>query len=341
MMSTKLSPRERAALASQSMSAATVAQNKSADVAPRPSSIAIGLGMAGQSGRVKELEAQLNAVRSEVNTWNGSLPTKKIPPGCIRPSKWANRHSDGFDSKEFKSLKDEIESQGGNVQPIKVRPIPGSEPAEYEIVFGHRRHRACFELGIEVLAIIESVDDVTLFAEMDRENRQRENLRPYEQGLMYKRAMDEGLFPSQRKAAETLGVPLSNFSTSISIASIPEKVLAAFESPLDIQYRWASDMNAALEKDPDLVIARAMEISNERSTGTTISSQEAFRRLCGLQQGPDEKGVHVVKHAGKAAFKVSVSKNKVGIELPTLTKAALSKLEKAILELLKAEGVLR
>lgn len=344
-MVTRLSPREKAAMATQSMAAAAPSPSQQpSEVLSRSNSISIGLGMAGQSGKVKELEKELIDAKSELgrerDTWSGSHPTKRISPKLIHPSKWANRHQDSFSSVEFVDLKDEIQSQGGNVQPIKVRPIVGVEPAEYEIVFGHRRHRACLELGIDVLALVESITDEALFVEMDRENRQRADLRPYEQGLMYKRALDDGLFASQRKAAEKLGVTVSLVSTSIAIAELPKQVLDAFQSPLDIQHRWAAKLNEALSA-PDLVIARANDISRERSAGATVTSQEAFGRLCGLQFGSNEKSVHVVKHAGKLAFKVSVSKDKVGIELPALSKNALSKLEKVILESLKEEGVLR
>ena len=175
-MVTKLSPREKAALATQMMNKAVAPSPAPTSTTEAPfrqiNSVQIGLAMAGQGGRVAELEKQLHeteksadAVRADlvaVNAeWQGVLPSKRL------------------------ALKSEMESAGGNVQAIKVRPIPGTEPQEYEIVFGHRRHRACLDLGLEVLATIESIDDKELFKEMDRENRQRADLRPYEQGLMY------------------------------------------------------------------------------------------------------------------------------------------------------------
>ena len=67
----------------------------------------------------------------------------------IKPSKWANRHEASFLTAEFEELKAEIAAAGGNVQPIKVRPVEvlnGSTPSTdttYELIFGHRRHRAC------------------------------------------------------------------------------------------------------------------------------------------------------------------------------------------------------
>ncbi|MFD2274834.1 ParB N-terminal domain-containing protein [Undibacterium arcticum] len=87
-----------------------------------------------------------------------------------RRQKWANRISDSFTSADFLALKEEITQAGGNVQPIKVRPLVGVAD-RYEIVFGHRRHRACLEAGLPVLCLIEAVSDQELFKEMDREKQ--------------------------------------------------------------------------------------------------------------------------------------------------------------------------
>jgi ParB family chromosome partitioning protein len=92
------------------------------------------------------------------------------------------------------------------LQAIKVRPLkPGGE-FKYEVVFGHRRHRACLELGLPVLAVVDNLGGVELFVQMDRENRSRKNLSAWEQGMMYLRALENGLFPSNRQLAEKVGV---------------------------------------------------------------------------------------------------------------------------------------
>jgi ParB family chromosome partitioning protein len=353
-MATKMSPRERAALATQMM-------NKASTPSPAPlsepparqvNSVQIGLAMAGQGGKVAELEkklleseesvrfaqANLSAVNAE---WQGVLPAKKLDPRRIKPSHWANRHNDSFASIEFEEFKQEIQSQGGNVQPIKVRPIVHSETGEFEVVFGHRRHRACLELGIDVLAVVESITDQALFQEMDRENRLRADLRPYEQGLMYKRALDEKLFPSLSKLAESIGAQKSNVSTAITIASLPDAVLNAFASPLDIQYRWGGPLAEIFSTDPDLVLSRSIALAQQRSSGVTVQATEVFKALVGTGTDGSKTASHVVEHAGKPAFTVSISKKKVSIELPRMSKTVLAKLEKAILKSLEAEGVLR
>jgi ParB family chromosome partitioning protein len=90
-----------------------------------------------------------------------------------------------FSGPEFAALKAEIASAGRNVQPIKVRPPSGGKEkgCEFEVACGNRRHRACLELGLPIAAVVESLTDAELFAEMNREDREREDLTPWEQGV--------------------------------------------------------------------------------------------------------------------------------------------------------------
>jgi hypothetical protein len=63
---------------------------------------------------------------------------------------------------------------------------------------------------------------------MERENRGRKNLSAWEQGCMYRKALDEGLYPSLRKLAEAVKVDVSLVSKSLALARLPESVVAAF-----------------------------------------------------------------------------------------------------------------
>jgi ParB family chromosome partitioning protein len=224
---------------------------------------------------INEANAKISSLEEKLAEFKGSDVARKLDPKTIRSSHWANRNEDSFLTKEFESLKAEIESAGGNVQPIKVRPIP-EHVGEYEIIFGHRRHRACLALGLDVLALIEELTDADLFAQMDRENRQRADLRPYEQGVMYAKALDEGLFSSNRKLAESLGVDVGGVGKLLALARLPSDVLKAFESPLDIQFQWGAVLSAAVQKDPELVLNRAREIGK---TSPKPKATEVFHTL--------------------------------------------------------------
>lgn len=225
-----------------------------------------------QKSEVHALNAKL---QEKVSAFKDAAPTRKINPNLIVRSKWSNRHEESFSDSEFLLLKADIESADGNVQPIKVRRISGDDE-KYEIVFGHRRHQACLELGIPVLAMIDAVSDQDLFIEMDRENRQRKDLRPYEQGLMYKKVLDEGLFPSAKKLAASVGADVGSLGRALALARLPDEVLQAFNSPLDIHLRWSSDLTQALQKDPELVFVIAKKLQQE---SPKLPAKQVFEQL--------------------------------------------------------------
>ena len=243
--------------------------------------------------RVQELQDQLKE-------FEGTIPVKLLDPTKVRASKWANRHNTSFNSAEFFALKAEIETAGVNVQPIRVRPL-ADVPDEFEIVFGHRRHQACLQLGISVSAIVEKANDKELFQAMDRENRTREDLSPYEQGEMYRRALDEGLYPSLRSLASELGVDPGNASKAIAIARLPSEILAAFESPTYLQYRWGQELTAAMQKDPEGVMLRAKAI---RFSAKQLPPAEALERLLGKSK-PTKPEVKEFKLKGRAVGNIS------------------------------------
>ena len=228
------------------------------------------------------LRTKLEEASNDLRQWEGAKAGRLLDPAGVRRSRWANRHQAGLQGAGYELLKQDVASAGGNVQPIKVRRI-GDEVFEYEIVFGHRRHQACLELGLPVLALIDNLSDTDLFVEMDRENRARKDLSPYEQGTMYRRALEEGLFPSNRKLAEAVGADLSAVGKALALASLPQPVLDAFSSPVDLQYRWAKPLVDALESDRDTVLERAAAL---KSMPVKPPARTVFGQLIGAAPSP-------------------------------------------------------
>jgi ParB family chromosome partitioning protein len=233
---------------------------------------------------------------------------RRIDPTLVGRSQWANRMQDDAQTREFRELKASIQSAGGNVQPIKVRPVNPSlrdeGAVEFEIVFGHRRHQACLELGVPVNAIVVALDDVQLFSEMDRENRAHQPLSPFEQGLMFKLALEGRLFSSARRLAQDLGIDVSLVSKSIAIASLPAEVRSAFASPKDIQYRWARPLKNACTSAPEHTIETAKRLKDQNSSAS-ISPGRIFKLLvheAGLQVEPGT--LEVRGKRAHASFKI-------------------------------------
>jgi ParB family chromosome partitioning protein len=223
-----------------------------------------------------EVEGELARLRERLAHHEGSLPTRKIDADLIEPSRWANRHPASFLSPAFTRLKADIEHAGGNVQPVLVRPREGA-PDRYELIFGHRRHRACQDLKLPVLAAIwtEPLSDAALFAFMERENRERANLSPYEQGRTYQRALEDQLYPSLRRLAEALGVSHTWVRKALEVAQLPQALVECFVSPLEIQHRHAEALTAAMERDRRGVLRRAERLRGQRLPASQVVAQLA------------------------------------------------------------------
>jgi ParB family chromosome partitioning protein len=251
------------------------------------------------------MQAELDDVRRRLERFDGTMPTIRVDPRSVRSTRWANRHESAFATPAFERLKASIEQAGCNSQPILVRQ---AEPDVYEVAFGHRRHRACLELGLPLLAVVWNgpMSDIDLFLSMDRENREREDPSAYEQGVSYLAAIQGGLFPSQRRLAEALGISHTWVRKAILVAQLPAPIIQAFSSPLDVQPKHAQAILAALEAEPTLVLQRSAELCSQKQKrsaaqvveGLLGSSGEALtptdlviggRTVGTLRQGPRGK----------------------------------------------------
>lgn len=91
--------------------------------------------------------------------------------------------------------------QSGVLVPIAVRPTEGNR---YEIISGHRRIRACRELGIETVpAIVTPLDRDGAVIFMVDSNLQRESLLPSEKAFAYKMKLEA--LKHQGRTSDRLG----------------------------------------------------------------------------------------------------------------------------------------
>lgn len=323
-----------------------------AKVEAKPTQPRTGVGMLSRliTGAHADGEA-VAKLSKEVEDLKQRVGEQLIDPKTIALTRWADRHPDSFTSQAFADLKQEIASAGGNVQPVKVRPIRRSaaDPADgarFELVYGSRRTRACLELGLPVRAVIEeNIDDQSLYIQMQRENRGRSNLSAWEQGVSYHKALREGLFPSARRLAEQIGLDHSNVAKALRVAELPPEVVGAFRSPVDIQFRWAVGLDKAFQQSPEAVLATARALAGRiprpaaaevyRSLVEATAHKATTRRKSAVQTfslGDGKKGV--IRSARGGA---------ISIELPrgVLIQAQLDAFEAGLQKLLTELQTLR
>jgi len=142
-----------------------------------------------------------------------NLKIDKIVTNSNQPRKY-------FDNEKMSELKDSIKNSG-LLQPITVRKISNGK---YEIVAGERRYRACRELGMKSIPVIEmNVGDARGYELSVLENIQRENLNPIEEAESYLMLMEVYGY-TQEKLSEKLGKTRSSVSNKMRILKLPASV---------------------------------------------------------------------------------------------------------------------
>lgn len=229
------------------------------------------------------------------------------------------------------------EKDSGVLNPTGIAHVgdsPQSQNSLYEIVYGMRRHRCALELGLPVLALIEDeLTEQSLFVEMDRENRNREDLSAWEQGTMYARALQKGLFPSLRQLSAAIGIDHSNVSKAIAITQLPTEIVEAFGSPLNLQFKWSTGLKEAIQKDPEGVLERVAEIKTlsvalEESGQKPLKPPAIYEILISATSRKDQGAAMSVKPidivvAGEKEATLKIDKN--GRPVVTLMKPISSK----------------
>ena len=178
-----------------------------------------------------------------------NLKIDKIVTNSNQPRKY-------FDNGKMSELKDSIKNSG-LLQPITVRKISNGK---YEIVAGERRYRACRELGMESVPVIEmNVGDARGYELSVLENIQRENLNPIEEAESYLMLMEVYGY-TQEKLSEKLGKTRSSVSNKMRILKLPASVKEMVKKG-EISYGHARTLLSL--SDEKKIEAAAKEIINK------------------------------------------------------------------------------
>lgn len=135
----------------------------------------------------------------------------ELDPEEVDPSFLPDRLDVSDDT--FSSLKDAI-AENGQMSPILVRPNPGKS-GRYQVAFGHRRLKACFELGITVKAIVKELSDTALLIAQGQENSERTDLSFLERALFAKKLESQGF--GREVAMAALGIDKTELSRLIAV----------------------------------------------------------------------------------------------------------------------------
>jgi ParB family chromosome partitioning protein len=269
-----------------------------------------------------------------------------IDPKLARPSTLMNRHESSFQSQAYFDLVTSVKAAGGNEQPAFVRRLQDDPEHQFEIIAGLRRHRAALETGTLLKVAIEEVDDRRAYDIMSRENSARADLSPWEWGRHYLAGLAIHQC-NQKELAERVGMSEAHVHLALPIGMLPEEIVNAFPSPLDIQFAWGKPLTQAVAGARDRVIKRARELVAERSAAVAAgaafdSPREVFAKLIEVARrggrpkaSAEAAGKPRPIHVGKVRGLLAAKAGRTTLELKTVLPAEkLDRLEAFVKALL-------
>lgn len=136
----------------------------------------------------------------------------------ISPNPWQPRRD--FDEESLNVLASSIR-ENGLIQPVVVRK---KKDGTYELAAGERRWRAAKMAGLTVIPAISKEYDDRSMAEMALvENLQRKDLNPVDEGMAYRKLMDEyGL--TQENISKKVGKSRPYVANMVRLLDLPEEV---------------------------------------------------------------------------------------------------------------------
>jgi ParB family transcriptional regulator, chromosome partitioning protein len=268
----------------------------------------------------------------------------RLDPKRVRSTQFINRHERAFleSDPKFIELKDSFRLNGQE-QPIRVRAVANDPTADFEIVSGHRRHRAALALDAEIaggfplLALLDgkASESRDLVLKMYRENEERADLSAYEKGAMFRQWLASGVFAEQGQLAAAIGVSDATVTKYLQIAELPSSVVAAFADPRDIAVRWSHDLVKALRAQPAKVEEAAQRLANTSPrpdagavARALIASAEAARES---RNSPSRE--QAIKIDGRVALRLQRRDGRLTLKFYQLDKKAQREITEEILEL--------
>ncbi|MEH3084971.1 MAG: ParB/RepB/Spo0J family partition protein [Xylophilus ampelinus] len=212
-----------------------------------------------------------------------------LDPHLLRFSSDYNRDEASFETASFKELCRSIAAHGGNLQPIGViERVDDKGQSYHQVVFGELRVRACRHTQVQVRAMVLhsrcGLDSALLRL---GENRGRQDLAPLEFGRQVKRVLDDpGSGLNRTQLAKILGCHPGHVGRGYELASLPESILDAFDSPLELQFAHMLPLKNGYAAQPAAMLQEAALI---RDALEPLSTKDVMERLLQAVQQAEAK----------------------------------------------------
>tara|TARA_B110000908_G_C10195741_1_gene422800 strand:+ start:399 stop:1379 length:981 start_codon:yes stop_codon:yes gene_type:complete len=159
-----------------------------------------------------------------------------------RPWMFADRNE--HEMGNIEELANSIKANGQEV-PALVRKLENTDGnIEYEVIYGHRRWKACTLINKPLKAKVKNLDNKEAAVAQILENYNREDLSDYSKSINYSKLLKEKTFTSKTELAAYVGIPRTTVNDIMSFSEIPEKLIKAFINPEKLATRSAVSLSS-------------------------------------------------------------------------------------------------
>jgi ParB family chromosome partitioning protein len=146
---------------------------------------------------------------------------REVPIEFLRANPFQPRQI--FKTGDLDDLTESIREKG-ILQPIMVRPAPGGNDNEFEIVAGERRWRAAQAAQLhDVPVVVKELNDNESLEIAIIENVQRADLNSIEEAAGYQRLVDQFTY-TQDQLSKMIGKSRSHVANTLRLLSLPDPV---------------------------------------------------------------------------------------------------------------------
>ena len=272
-----------------------------------PRSTRVSSGAVGAVSRsLTQFEQELQAAKELANAADRIA---ELDPALIDPSFIRDRLA--VDEEAQRQLVEAIRDQGQQI-PILVRPSLVT-PGRYQLAFGHRRLRACQDLGVMVKAIVRNLSDVELVVAQGQENTARRDLTFIEKALFARRMEERGF------GRESVMAALTTDKTELSklhsvIRSIETDIIEAIGSPKAGRPRWLGLAQRLAEKNALDRVRRLLADPQFSSLQSDERFNAAFAAASATPKRSDTKKAWLTPD-GKKVVQIQRSARKLTLEI--------------------------
>ena len=232
-------------------------------------------------------------------------------------------------------------SEHGQLIPAVGRPLRGDPNYDVELICGARRLFVARHLNANLLVEVREMTDRAAVIARDIENRQRQDISPYERGLSFARCLHEGCFETQEDLAKALKISQSQVSRLLTLARLPSVVVNAFGNPLEIREGWGTELMAALqdknERDATFARARSLARLSPRPSAIEVYQQLVAAPVAGRKVRSTLHDEVVTDVDGSPLFRIRTREKAIAVLLPRdeVSQETLSAVRDAVRKVLR------